>query len=91
MAEAQPYELEHREVVAEAPNLRVSIRTLAAGQCVPWHYHSEIIDTFFCIEGPMVVRRVMVKCCVLRFSGGDFINLDSVLEFHTFEYIGQPV
>ncbi len=56
MAEEQPYELEHREVVAEAPNLRVSILTLAAGQCVPWHYHSEIIDTFFCMEGPMVVQ-----------------------------------
>ena len=33
----------------------------------------------------------MVKCCVLRFSGGDFINLDSVLEFHPFDDLGQPV
>ncbi len=56
MVEAQPYELEHLEVVAEVPNLRVSILTLAAGQCVPWHNHSEIIDTFVCMEGPMVVQ-----------------------------------
>ena len=57
MAEAQPYELEHREVVAEAPNLRVSILTLAAEQCVPWLYHSEIIDTFFCVVHAQFARR----------------------------------
>lgn len=44
------------EVVAEGADLRVSILTLAAGQCVPWHYHSEISDRFFCMEGPMVVE-----------------------------------
>ncbi len=33
---------------------------------------------------------VMVKCCVLRFSGGDFINFDSILEFHTFDDLGHP-
>ena len=56
MADAQPYELEHRETVAETPDLRVTILTLAAGQCVPWHYHSEVTDTFFCMDGPMVVQ-----------------------------------
>ena len=56
MTQEQPYELESREVVAETPDLRVSILTLAAGQCVPWHYHSEVTDTFFCMEGPMVVQ-----------------------------------
>jgi quercetin dioxygenase-like cupin family protein len=25
-------------------------------QCVPWHYHSEISDSFVCLEGPMVVE-----------------------------------
>ena len=45
------------------------------------------------VLGASIARRfgVMVKCCVLRFSGGDFINLDSVLEFHSFDYVGQPV
>jgi quercetin dioxygenase-like cupin family protein len=44
------------EVVAEGADLRVSILTLAAGQCVPWHSHSNISDRFFCMEGPMVVE-----------------------------------
>ena len=49
------YEIEKRELVAEAPGLRVQILTLAAGQCVPWHLHSNIADTFVCLDGPMVV------------------------------------
>lgn len=48
------YPLEHRELVAEGADLRVQVLTLAAGQCVPWHFHSEITDSFVCLEG--VVR-----------------------------------
>jgi hypothetical protein len=50
------YEIANRELVADGSNLRVQVLTLAAGQCVPWHYHSEITDTFVCLEGPMVVE-----------------------------------
>src|SRR5437899_9419362 len=50
------YPLAGREVVAEGADLRVQVLTLAAGQCVPWHYHSEITDSFVCLEGPMVVE-----------------------------------
>jgi quercetin dioxygenase-like cupin family protein len=44
------------ELVAEGADLRVQVLSLAAGQCVPWHYHSEISDSFVCLEGPMVVE-----------------------------------
>ncbi|MGI9381945.1 MAG: cupin domain-containing protein [Methyloligellaceae bacterium] len=50
------YEIEHRELVAEGADLRVQVLTLAAGQCVPWHYHSEITDSFVCLEGELVVE-----------------------------------
>jgi len=50
------YEIAGREMVADGSNLRVQVLTLAAGQSVPWHYHSEITDTFVCLEGPMVVE-----------------------------------
>lgn len=49
------YPTAHRETIAEAPNLRVRMLALDAGQSVPWHYHSNITDTFFCMEGPMQV------------------------------------
>ena len=50
------YEIERRETVAEVPGLRVRILTLDAGQCVPWHHHYEITDTFFCMQGPLRVE-----------------------------------
>jgi len=50
------YPLEKRELIAEAPGLRMQILTLAAGQEVPWHWHSEVTDTFWCMDGPMVIE-----------------------------------
>jgi quercetin dioxygenase-like cupin family protein len=50
------YTIAGRELVAEGADLRVQVLTLEAGQCVPWHYHSEISDSFVCLEGPMVVE-----------------------------------
>ena len=54
--EARPYVVERREVVAATDNLRVSIMTLASGQEVPWHYHSHVTDTFYCLEGVLSVE-----------------------------------
>ena len=45
------YTIAGRELVAEGTDLRVQVLTLAAGQCVPWHYHTHIQDTFYVIEG----------------------------------------
>lgn len=51
-----PYAIEGRQLIAEAPGLRVQILTLGNGEAVPWHYHTEVTDTFACLEGPMVVK-----------------------------------
>jgi quercetin dioxygenase-like cupin family protein len=50
------YVIAGRETVAEGADLRVVVLTLDEGQCVPWHYHSTITDSFVCLEGPMVVE-----------------------------------
>jgi quercetin dioxygenase-like cupin family protein len=50
------YPVAGREVVAEGVDTRVTVLTLAAGQCVPWHYHSDITDRFVCLDGSMVVE-----------------------------------
>ena len=55
MAE-QSYAIRKRETVAEVPGLRVRKLTLATRQSVPWHTHTTITDTFFCMDGPMVVE-----------------------------------
>ena len=56
MSSEASYSSEQRETLAEAPGLRVRLLALANGQCVPWHYHNHITDTFFCMEGPMRVE-----------------------------------
>jgi quercetin dioxygenase-like cupin family protein len=50
------YTVQSREVVAATPDLRMVVLTLAAGQEVPWHWHSAVSDHFICLEGPMVVE-----------------------------------
>lgn len=49
------YDVAERETVAEVPGLRVRRLTLAPGESVPWHRHTEITDTFFCMSGPLQV------------------------------------
>ncbi len=44
------------DVLARTDRLRCLILGLGEKRCVPWHSHSEIDDTFFCIEGPMRVE-----------------------------------
>lgn len=44
------------ETIMEGTDMRAVVLTLAAGQCVPWHFHSDIADRFYCLEGPMVVE-----------------------------------
>ena len=50
------YVIAGHEVVAEGADLRVNILTLTSGQGVPWHSHSETADTFFCMEGSLIVE-----------------------------------
>lgn len=57
--EIRPYEaakIAGREPVMEGTDMRVTVLTLAEAECIPWHYHSEITDSFVCLEGPMVVE-----------------------------------
>ena len=53
---APTYSIEKREIVADSPDYRVQVMTPAAGECVPWHYHTHVDDLFFCLEGPMTVE-----------------------------------
>ncbi len=45
------YTIERTTVIAEAAELRVLEIALAPGDVIPWHLHSAIIDTFFCMQG----------------------------------------
>lgn len=51
-----PYEIQERKVIAETSTLRVGEFILAPGQFIPWHYHSNVNDTFYCLEGELQVE-----------------------------------
>ena len=50
------YPILSRETVMEGSDMKVNIVTCDVGQCIPWHFHSEITDSFVCLSGPMVVE-----------------------------------
>ena len=37
--------------IAKGSDVGVQERTLAPGQEIPWHYHTAITDTTYCLEG----------------------------------------
>ena len=45
------YEVERRARHAERPGFRVSELQISPTQQVPWHFHSNISDTFYVLEG----------------------------------------
>ena len=50
------YAVEDYEIWSETSELRMVVLTLAAGQEVPWHWHTNVSDIFFCMKGPMVIE-----------------------------------
>ena len=45
------YEVERRARHAERPGFRISELQISPTQSVPWHYHTNVQDTFYVIEG----------------------------------------
>jgi len=47
------YEVERRAQHAARPGFRISELQISPTQKVPWHYHNNIQDTFYVIEGSL--------------------------------------
>jgi quercetin dioxygenase-like cupin family protein len=45
------YEVERRAIHAARPGFRITELQISPTQKVPWHYHSNIHDTFYVVEG----------------------------------------
>jgi quercetin dioxygenase-like cupin family protein len=42
--------------IAKGSDVGVQERTLSPGQEIPWHYHTQITDTTYCLEGTVMVE-----------------------------------
>ena len=49
------YEVERRARHAERPGFRINELQISPTQKVPWHYHSNVGDTFYVLEGTIRV------------------------------------
>ena len=49
------YEVERRETHASRDGFRINELTISTSQKVPWHYHNNIKDTFYVLEGEITV------------------------------------
>ena len=47
------YEVERRARHAERPGFRISELQISPTQQVPWHYHNNVQDTFYVLEGEL--------------------------------------
>ena len=52
---SQIYEVERRSYYAARPGFRIAEMQISPTQCVPWHYHNEVQDTFYVISGKIRV------------------------------------
>jgi quercetin dioxygenase-like cupin family protein len=49
------YTVKHVEVVAKGADVVARVFTLAPGDAIPWHYHSESNDHYFVLAGKLSV------------------------------------
>jgi mannose-6-phosphate isomerase-like protein (cupin superfamily) len=52
---ARLYDVERRALHAARPDFRISELQISPTQSVPWHLHTAIADTFYVVEGRIVV------------------------------------
>ena len=55
MAATPPYVIAGKETILTTDQARVTLMTLAPGQAIPPHRHSQVTDTTFCLEGQAAV------------------------------------
>lgn len=55
--EELPYTIASFDIVEETPELRVVVIALAEHQEIPWHYHTRVTDSFFCLAGHLHIER----------------------------------
>jgi quercetin dioxygenase-like cupin family protein len=48
---AHLYEVERRDRFAERPGFRITELQISPTQQGPWHYHNDVQDTFYILEG----------------------------------------
>ncbi len=60
---------DRNEIVLETENVRVRIMSLENGAATAWHYHTEVTDSMFCLDGPVAVEFRNPDACIELVNG----------------------
>ena len=66
------YEVERRECHAQRPGFRINELQLSKTQKVPWHFHSNVQDTFYVLQGSIRIFLQDPKESVTLQPGGTY-------------------
>lgn len=55
MSPTPSYQIANKQVIAQSPDVRVTLMTFDPGQEIPWHTHSNVTDTSFCLKGEVEI------------------------------------
>src|SRR5690242_5309240 len=66
------YEVERRAQYAARPGFRITELQISPTQKVPWHYHNNVQDTFYVIEGQLRIYLMEPKQEVVLARGQTF-------------------
>jgi len=50
------YQVKSVEPIAVGTDIQVRLFTLARGEVIPWHYHSESTDHYFVLQGTLTIE-----------------------------------
>jgi quercetin dioxygenase-like cupin family protein len=56
MAQGQGYTVKSIEPIAVGSDVQARLFTLAPGETIPWHFHSEVTDWYFVLEGALSIE-----------------------------------
>ncbi len=48
--------MQETEVIVKTDNVRVRVMRLRPRELAEWHYHSQVTDDIFCLDGKIIVR-----------------------------------
>lgn len=81
MSRGKPvYDVQKIAVVAAGAGFQVREFTVAPGEEIPWHYHSEVTDWCYCLEGEVVAqtrdRPATAKVSTMRLKPGQSCRIE---------------
>ena len=54
--EGAAYTVKTVETIVEGSDVRARLYTLAPGDVIPWHYHTDVGDWYFCLAGSLRIE-----------------------------------